>query len=334
VNKNKLLLIEGADGFAEVFPEHKYDIVAVLQQGGHIIGMTGDGVNDAPALKKADIGIAVAGATDAARAASDIILTEAGLGVIVFAVIGSRKIFQRMKNYATYSVTTCVRIVTTFGLLTLIYGFEFPTLLIVILAILNDGTMITISKDRARPSPRPDEWKLSHLFFKAFVYGLYLTATTMILFAVAHNTRFFRNQLDILILGPDKLRAMIYLHVSISGSAIILVTRSVKFSYCERPGLALLGALVTSQTIATIIGIFGFNGYPHDGHTDFQGCGGAYAIVCWVWAIFCYLLLDPIKLCIEWILLRPAVASLTGDKRQSKRKSALIEHNKKAQQFS
>jgi len=296
--------------------------------------MTGDGVNDAPALKKADIGIAVAGATDAARAASDIILTEAGLGVIVFAVIGSRKIFQRMKNYATYSVTTCVRIVTTFGLLTLIYAFEFPTLLIVILAILNDGTMITISKDRARPSPRPDEWKLSDLFIRAFIFGLYLTATTMILFAVAHNTRFFPEDINIIQLGESKLRALVYMHVSISGVSVILVTRAVKFSYCERPGVFLLGALVMSQAIATIIGIFGFQGYPHDGHTDFVGCDGGYAVAIWVWSIFCFLLLDPIKYVTEWFLRRPTVSALTGDKRQSKRKSALIEHNKKVEEFS
>ncbi|KAJ4768197.1 Plasma membrane ATPase [Rhynchospora pubera] len=92
-------LIEKADGFAGVFPEHKYEIVKKLQERKHICCMTGDGVNDAPALKKADIGIAVADATDAARSASDIVLTEPGLSVIISAVLTSRAIFQRMKNY-------------------------------------------------------------------------------------------------------------------------------------------------------------------------------------------------------------------------------------------
>uniref|UniRef100_A0A453JB29 Plasma membrane ATPase n=1 Tax=Aegilops tauschii subsp. strangulata TaxID=200361 RepID=A0A453JB29_AEGTS len=92
-------LIEQADGFAGVFPEHKYEIVKRLQARKHICGMTGDGVNDAPALKVADIGIAVADATDAARGASDIVLTEPGLSVIISAVLTSRAIFQRMKNY-------------------------------------------------------------------------------------------------------------------------------------------------------------------------------------------------------------------------------------------
>lgn len=98
-------LIEKADGFAGVFPEHKYEIVRKLQERKHICGMTGDGVNDAPALKKADIGIAVADATDAARSASDIVLTEPGLSVIISAVLTSRAIFQRMKNYTVVIIT-------------------------------------------------------------------------------------------------------------------------------------------------------------------------------------------------------------------------------------
>ncbi|CAN4078037.1 unnamed protein product [Withania somnifera] len=107
-------LIESADGFAGVFPEHKYEIVRILQSRQHICGMTGDGVNDAPALKKADIGIAVADATDAARSASDIVLTEPGLSVIIHAVLTSRAIFQRMKNYTIYAVSITIRIVNAF----------------------------------------------------------------------------------------------------------------------------------------------------------------------------------------------------------------------------
>ncbi|KAH6819585.1 H[+]-ATPase 3, partial [Perilla frutescens var. frutescens] len=118
-------LIEKADGFAGVFPEHKYEIVKKLQERKHICGMTGDGVNDAPALKKADIGIAVADATDAARGASDIVLTEPGLSVIVSAVLTSRAIFQRMKNYTIYAVSITIRIVLGFMLLALIWKFDF-----------------------------------------------------------------------------------------------------------------------------------------------------------------------------------------------------------------
>ena len=97
-------IIEKADGFAQVFPEHKFKIVELLQARGHIVGMTGDGVNDAPALKKADAGIAVSGATDAAKSAAAIVLTRKGLSVIIDAIKESRKICRRMNSYAIYRI--------------------------------------------------------------------------------------------------------------------------------------------------------------------------------------------------------------------------------------
>ncbi|KAF2616658.1 hypothetical protein F2Q68_00042010, partial [Brassica cretica] len=137
-------LIEKADGFAEVFPEHKYEIVSRLQQRNHICGMTGDGVNDTSALKKADIGIAVAGATDAARGASDIVLTEPGLSVIISAVLTSRAIFQRMKNYTIYAVSNTIRIVFGFMFIALLWEFDFAPFMVLIIAILNDGDVATL----------------------------------------------------------------------------------------------------------------------------------------------------------------------------------------------
>eukprot|EP00873_Tetraselmis_striata_P002602 jgi/Tetstr1/422866/TSEL_013657.t1 len=185
-------LIEQADGFAEVFPEHKFDIVRRLQEGkGHICGMTGDGVNDAPALKKADVGIAVADATDAARSAADIVLTEPGLGVIIDAVIGSREIFQRMKTYAKYTVSVTIRICFTFGLLTVIHDWYFPPLLIVLLAIFNDGAMIALSKDRVTASANPDAWFLSKVFGAGFGYGLVQALSSLLLFELAAGSDFF-----------------------------------------------------------------------------------------------------------------------------------------------
>lgn len=178
-------LIEQADGFAEVFPEHKYEIVKRLQDKGHICGMTGDGVNDAPALKKGDVGIAVSDATDAARSAADMVLTEPGLGVIIDAVIGSRQIFQRMKSYAKYTISVTIRICFTFGLLTVIYNWYFPPLLIVLLAIFNDGAMIALSKDIVQPSQNPDAWFLSKVFSLGFAYGLVQAISSIILFHLA-----------------------------------------------------------------------------------------------------------------------------------------------------
>ncbi|TQD76010.1 hypothetical protein C1H46_038463 [Malus baccata] len=187
-------LIETADGFAGVFPEHKYEIVKKLQEKKHICGMTGDGVNDAPALKKADIGIAVADATDAARSASDIVLTEPGLSVIISAVLTSRAIFQRMKNYTIYAVSITIRIVFGFMFIALIWKFDFSPFMVLIIAILNDGTIMTISKDRVKPSPLPDSWKLKEIFATGIVLGGYLALMTVIFFWLIKETDFFSDR--------------------------------------------------------------------------------------------------------------------------------------------
>ena len=171
--------------------EHKYEIVKRLQERKHICGMTGDGVNDAPALKKADIGIAVADATDAAQSASDIVLTEPGLSVIISAVLTSRAIFQRMKNYTIYAVSITIRIVLGFMLLALIWKFDFSPFMVLIIAILNDGTIMTISKDRVKASPLPDSWKLKEIFATGVVLGTYLAVMTLVFFWAAHKTNFF-----------------------------------------------------------------------------------------------------------------------------------------------
>ncbi|PQM38346.1 plasma membrane ATPase 4 [Prunus yedoensis var. nudiflora] len=186
-------LIEKADGFAGVFPEHKYEIVKRLQERKHICGMTGDGVNDAPALKKADIGIAVADATDAARSASDIVLTEPGLSVIISAVLTSRAIFQRMKNYTIYAVSITIRIVFGFMFIALIWKFDFAPFMVLIIAILNDGTIMTISKDRVKPSPQPDSWKLKEIFATGIVLGGYMALMTVVFFWLMTDTKFFSN---------------------------------------------------------------------------------------------------------------------------------------------
>ncbi|CAN1134687.1 ATPase 7, plasma membrane-type [Linum perenne] len=284
-------LIEKADGFAGVFPEHKYEIVRRLQARKHICGMTGDGVNDAPALKKADIGIAVADSTDAARSASDIVLTEPGLSVIISAVLTSRSIFQRMKNYTIYAVSITIRIVLGFMLLTCFW--------VLVIAILNDGTIMTISKDRVKPSPIPDSWKLSEIFATGIVLGGYMALMTVVFFWLAYETNFFSvnknkavaNQLN------EQLASAVYLQISTISQALIFVTRSRGWSFQERPGFLLVFAFLIAQLIATVISA--------EANWEFAGIrsiGWGWTGAIWVFNIVTYLLLDPIKFIVMYAL--------------------------------
>ncbi|XP_015871527.2 ATPase 9, plasma membrane-type [Ziziphus jujuba] len=292
-------LIEKADGFAGVFPEHKYEIVKRLQQKKHICGMTGDGVNDAPALKRADIGIAVADATDAARSASDIVLTEPGLSVIVSAVLTSRAIFQRMKNYTIYAVSITIRIVLGFMLIALIWKFDFSPFMVLIIAILNDGTIMTISKDRVKPSPVPDSWKLKEIFATGTVLGTYLAVMTVVFFWAAHSSDFFSDKFGVRSIRENghELTAAVYLQVSIVSQALIFVTRSRSWSYVERPGLLLLTAFLIAQLVATIIAV-----YANWGFARMQGIGWGWAGVIWLYSIVFYIPLDILKFIIRYAL--------------------------------
>ncbi|XP_023531269.1 ATPase 11, plasma membrane-type-like [Cucurbita pepo subsp. pepo] len=296
-------LIEKADGFAGVFPEHKYEIVKRLQARKHICGMTGDGVNDAPALKKADIGIAVADATDAARSASDIVLTEPGLSVIISAVLTSRAIFQRMKNYTIYAVSITIRIVLGFMLLALVWKFDFPPFMVLIIAILNDGTIMTISKDRVRPSPLPDSWKLGEIFTTGIILGGYLAMMTVIFFWVAYKTDFFPRVFGVATLEKTahddirKLASAVYLQVSTISQALIFVTRSRGWSYVERPGLLLVAAFLVAQLIATLLAV-----YANWSFAAIEGIGWGWAGVIWLYNIIFYIPLDIIKFIIRYAL--------------------------------
>ncbi|MCD9561222.1 ATPase 6, plasma membrane-type [Datura stramonium] len=292
-------LIEKADGFAGVFPEHKYEIVKKLQERKHICGMTGDGVNDAPALKKADIGIAVDDATDAARSASDIVLTEPGLSVIVSAVLTSRAIFQRMKNYTIYAVSITIRVVMGFMLIALIWKFDFSPFMVLIIAILNDGTIMTISKDRVKPSPLPDSWKLNEIFATGVVLGTYQAIMTVVFFYLAADTDFFSEHFHVRSLreSPSELTAALYLQVSIISQALIFVTRSRSWSFVECPGLMLVGAFLAAQLVATVLAV-----YADWEFARIKGIGWGWAAVIWIYTIITYFPQDVLKFIIRFCL--------------------------------
>ncbi|KAF7722255.1 plasma membrane H+-ATPase [Apophysomyces ossiformis] len=317
-------LVLQADGFAGVYPEHKYEIVERLQAMGHMTAMTGDGVNDAPALSKANVGVAVADASDAARSAADIVLTEPGLSVIVEAIIGSRQIFQRMRNYSIYTCSVTIRVVVGFAILCFVFEYDFPPFMVLILAILNDGTIMTISTDRVKPSPYPDAWNLREIFSYAIIYGLYLTASTVVFFAVVFKTYFFRDKFGVEWYdnaNHEIYHSIIYLQVSTISQALIFVTRSRGFFFTERPSVMLMCAFVVAQLVATFISVYA--DWPF---TSMKGCGWSWAGIVWIWNIIWFIPLDLIKFGMQRLFepkntLQTSHVPLAGS--QSRRASAI-----------
>ena len=241
--------IEGADGFAQVFPEHKFHIVNILQKHGHIVGMTGDGVNDAPALKKADCGIAVSGATDAARAAASIVLMTPGLSVIIDAIKESRRIFQRMNSYAIYRIAETIRVLLFMTLAILIFNFYPVTaVMIVMLALLNDGAILSIAYDNVHYKNQPEAWNMRLVLGISTVMGLFGVAAAFGLF-------FFGDR--IFHLDHAHIQTLMYLKLSVAGHLTIFLTRTRGPFWSIRPARILLIAVFGTQAIATLIAVYG-----------------------------------------------------------------------------
>ncbi|VAI11431.1 unnamed protein product [Triticum turgidum subsp. durum] len=254
-------LIEQADGFAGVFPEHKYEIVKRLQARKHICGMTGDGVNDAPALK-------------------------------------------------IYAVSITIRIVLGFLLLACLWKFDFPPIMVLLIAILNDGTIMTISKDKVKPSPCPDSWKLAEIFATGVVLGAYLAVTTVLFFWAAYQTDFFprhfhvrtlnvhsidKEDMDAVARNTEMLASAVYLQVSTISQALIFVTRSRGWSFTERPGFLLMFAFVLAQLIASLLSALAIWELA-----SIRGIGWGWTGVIWLYNIVIYMLLDPIKFAVRY----------------------------------
>jgi H+-transporting ATPase len=270
--------IEKADGFAQVFPEHKHHIVDVLQQRGHIVGMTGDGVNDAPGLRKADVGIAVSGATEVARSAADIALLTPGLTVIAEAIRESRRIFQRMRSYAIYRITETIRILLFMTLSILAFNFYPVTaVMIVLLALLNDGAILSIAYDNARGSPQPDAWRMPTVLGVATVLGLMGVVESFGLLYVCER---------VLHLSQDMIRSLIYLKLSVSGHLTIFVTRTRGPFWSSRPSGTLFWAVLLTQAVATLITVYGL---------FMQPIGWSWGLAIWGYALFWFLAEDRLK---------------------------------------
>ncbi len=243
--------IEKADGFAEVFPEHKFGIVKQLQARGHITGMTGDGVNDAPALKQADVGIAVSGATDAARAAADLVLTAPGLSVIIDAIEEARRIFERMNAYAIYRISETIRIMF-FVVLTMIFFDFYPitAIMIILLAFFNDVPIMAIAYDRTGLEKRPVRWEMRQVI---------TVATAMGVVGVIGSFGMLLLAMDWLRLDVAQIQTYIFLKMAVAGHLVLFVARSKGYLW-QRPWpapLMIWSALIT-KLAATLLAAYGF----------------------------------------------------------------------------
>ena len=271
--------IEKADGFAQVFPEHKFQIVDVLQQRGHIVGMTGDGVNDAPALKKADCGIAVSGATDAARAAASIVLMTPGLSVIIDAIKESRKIFQRMNSYAIYRIAETLRVLLFMTLAILIFNFyPLTAVMIVMLALLNDGAILSIAYDNVHYKDQPEAWNMRLVLGIATVLGVVGPVAAFGLFYLGERVYH---------LDRSRIQTLMYLMLSVAGHLTIFLTRTRGPFWSIRPAWILWLAVLGTQTLATLIAVYGLFMTP---------LGWGWALFVWGYALVWFFVSDRVKL--------------------------------------
>ncbi len=294
--RNALKAVKEANGFARVFPEHKFHIVELLQADGLIVGMTGDGVNDAPALKKADAGIAVSTATDAARSAADIVFTRPGLSVIIDAIKESRKIFQRMTNYTIYRITETIRMMLFITLSIIVFRFYPVTaLMVALLALLNDLPIMSIAYDNVRYSREPERWDFrTVLTMASFLGAIGVITSFTILFLGQH----------VLALGRDVLQTFIFLKMSVAGHLTVFAARTKGGFWTIRPGTAVLAATISTQAVATLIAVYGLMITP---------IGWKLALYVWGFAICGFLLMDFFKVQLYGLLdhkiLRESVTS-------------------------
>jgi H+-transporting ATPase len=314
-----------ADGFAQVYPEHKYLVVECLRGLRYTVGMTGDGVNDAPALKRADVGIAVAGATDAARAAADIVLTEEGLGTIIHGIVIAREIFQRIASFITYRIAATLQLLFFFFIAIFTFHpkeyqevesileegawpefFHMPVLMLMLITLLNDGTLITIAYDYARPNDTPDKWHLPALYLASSILGAVSCGSSLLLLYFlldSWNSNSFFQSVGMQSVEYGQIITAIYLKVSVSDFLTLFSSRTgQKFFWQVTPGpLLVIGGFI-ALFISSILSIFWpmstLDGIPVDGLRKDMGLFG----FVWIYCLFFWFIQDFIKvLTFRWM---------------------------------
>ncbi|MGB0085133.1 MAG: HAD-IC family P-type ATPase [Rhodomicrobiaceae bacterium] len=276
----QLSQIVAADGFARVFPEHKFKIVKALQGAGHIVGMTGDGVNDAPALKQADVGIAVSGATDAARAAADLVLTAPGLAVIATAIEEARRIFERMNSYAIYRIAETIRLLLFMTASILIFNFYPVTaIMVVLLALLNDLPIMMIAYDNAPIALRPVRWDMARVLTIATALGILGVFASFGMFWIARNY---------LGLAPQLVQSVVFLKLLVAGHMTIYVTRN-RGPIWERPlpSWKLIVPCEATQILGTLAVVYGWFMTP---------TGWGLALMVWGYALAFFIIASVVKI--------------------------------------
>jgi len=301
-----------ADGFAQVIPEDKFRVVELLQKKGLLVGMTGDGVNDAPALKKANVGIAVHGCTDAARSAADVVLLAPGLSNIVDGIKTSRAIFQRMRSYALYRITSTIHFLIYFFFSIIFLNFSLPAELIVLICLLNDAATLVISIDNAQISPRPDKWRLGQLLTLSFILALLLTGSSFGHYFVGRYA---------FGLSEDYLHSVIYLQVSSCPHFMIFGTRVARPFWTNRPSLIFFCAIVGTQIFAMFISIYGVLSGP-------IGWGWGVSIMAVSTAYFCFMDMVKVYVYRHWSYELTATLIPTRKRRQKLRNIKIEEHRK------
>ncbi len=278
-----IAMIEEAGGFAQVYPEDKYFIVDELQKADHIVGMTGDGVNDAPALKKADCGIAVSGATDAARAAADIVLLAPGLKVIIDAIKSARQIFERMKSYTIFRIAETIRVIIFMTLAIVIYDFyPITALMIIILALLNDIPIMTIAYDNTKVRQNPVRWDMKEVFILASWLGIAGVLSSFLLFWIL---------ISLMHLPLDFVQSAFFAKLVIAGHGTIYNTRIDDWFWRRPwPSWTLFNATFFSRVAGTVIAVYGFG--------LMEPIGWEWAAFMWAYALIWFVFNDAVKMAV------------------------------------
>jgi H+-transporting ATPase len=284
--------IEAVDVFAEVIPEDKYTLVSMLQNANHIVAMTGDGVNDAPALKKADAGIAVSNATDAARAAADLVLTAPGLAVIGEAIKQARITFERMKSYSIFRIAETLRIILFMTLAIVIFSFyPITALMIIILALLNDIPILAIAYDNTRVDENPVRWNMPEVLTVASVLGIAGVLSSFLLFYILIELEY----------SVAMIQSMFFAKLVIAGHGTIYNTRNKDWFWKKPyPSWTLFGATFSTRILGTLIAVYGIFITP---------IGWEEAALMWAYALAWFVFNDAIKMATYRVLRKRGIST-------------------------